>query len=264
MRQEGSGEGGERMEKAASAMPSFDSFPAFASSSAAPTSQPPPVFDSFPDFGSGDRQQRKEERGRRRRSRSRSETPGDRAEKKRRKEEKKARKRRAEKGKSVARDGSDREQEDDDASAFLKDLGRDMGLEERRPKSHREKSHSRPSRPSPRPPSPPTARPIDTDPPPLYGRPLAAGEKRLFVVDLKDDTFNLRWGRPERGKIPKYRRTGGAQRGPKRRMRVGADVTVSTAGRVLGLHENLRIVLSTAYRGEGLQISPFGQHRVRI
>ncbi|KAI7957432.1 hypothetical protein MJO28_004527 [Puccinia striiformis f. sp. tritici] len=63
--------------------------------------------------------------------------------------------------------------------------------------------------------------------------------KLIFTVDLREDTFNLHHGRPDRGKVPRYRR--------------------AAAGRVLGLDPHLRITLSSAYRGDGLQLSREGR-----
>ncbi|OAV91551.1 hypothetical protein PTTG_01027 [Puccinia triticina 1-1 BBBD Race 1] len=63
--------------------------------------------------------------------------------------------------------------------------------------------------------------------------------KLIFTIDLREDTFNLHHGRPDRGKVPRYRR--------------------AAAGRVLGLDPHLRITFSSAYRGDGLQLSQEGR-----
>ncbi|PLW45322.1 hypothetical protein PCASD_03128 [Puccinia coronata f. sp. avenae] len=59
--------------------------------------------------------------------------------------------------------------------------------------------------------------------------------KLTFTVDLKDDTFNLLHARPDKAKVPRYRRLGG--------------------GQVLGIHPHLRITFSSAHRGDGLELS---------
>ncbi|KAA1090596.1 hypothetical protein PGT21_006393 [Puccinia graminis f. sp. tritici] len=63
--------------------------------------------------------------------------------------------------------------------------------------------------------------------------------KIIFIIDLREDNFSLHHGRPDRGKVPRYRR--------------------AAAGRVLGLDPHLRIVLSSAYRGDGLKLSTEGR-----
>lgn len=217
------------------------------------------MFDSFPSLepdSDGKPSKRRKHRKERSRSRSRSRerSEDDRADKRRRKEAKKEKKSRKEerasdqkeKGKQKAKG------DDDEATAFLQDLGRDFGFDAQR--RNRPDSNS----------AAPTRQP-EAEPPPLYGRSThPAGEKKLFVVDLKDDNFNLRWGKPEKGKVPRYHRVGGALPFPLRwRWAQDADAGWTAAGRVLGLHENLRIALATAYRGDGLHVSPFGRHRVR-
>lgn len=66
-------------------------------------------------------------------------------------------------------------------------------------------------------------------------------EKKLFYVDLREDTFNLHHGKPDKGKVPNYRRIG--------------------AGRVIGIHPRWRITLDSAYRGNGLRLSEEGRRK---
>ncbi|MBW0471014.1 hypothetical protein O181_010729 [Austropuccinia psidii MF-1] len=59
--------------------------------------------------------------------------------------------------------------------------------------------------------------------------------KLVFALDLQEDNFNLHHGRPDRSRVPNYKR--------------------ATAGRVLGLSPQLRIAFASAYSGDGLQLS---------
>ncbi|KAH9824981.1 NRDE-2, necessary for RNA interference-domain-containing protein [Melampsora americana] len=66
-------------------------------------------------------------------------------------------------------------------------------------------------------------------------------EKKSFYIDLREDTFNLHHGKPDKGKVPNYRRIG--------------------AGRVIGIHPRWRITLDSAYRGNGLRLSEEGRRK---
>ncbi|KAI8459216.1 NRDE-2, necessary for RNA interference-domain-containing protein [Phakopsora pachyrhizi] len=72
----------------------------------------------------------------------------------------------------------------------------------------------------------------------LYGE---KDSKATFTIALKEDTFNLYHLRPDKSKVPRYRRSGG--------------------GSVLGLHPKLRITRDSAYRGDGLLLSDQGRSK---
>lgn len=191
--------------------PSFDSFPSGTSS--APSHVVPPSFDSFPDLPTGGPSQPTVDREpRSKREKSKSDRHGAR----------KDRKRQCDPGPSnevhpfpnqPGLEPSPRSSTDP-AIGFLNSLSLEFDKELAGSKGKRIKTgKSKPKINHVDKVDAPKRRKTDLGPPApnllaqsLYSIPE---EKKLFCVDLREDTFNLHHGRPDKAKVPNYRRLGG-------------------------------------------------------